>query len=103
ARASTAAISQRRTDATGPLRVVLCATSSRSLLIFRGQLIRRLLDGGSQVVTVAADEEPGVRTTLEQWGAGFRCLPLRRSAVTPMADWRFVTTLSEWFDEIGPD
>lgn len=59
-----------------------------SLLNFRLNLIRDLRDAGYTVVAMAPAGHPEVEAALRQEGVSFMAVPLSRTGLNPMGDWR---------------
>jgi glycosyltransferase involved in cell wall biosynthesis len=68
------------------MKVLIIAGHDRSLVNFRGPLIRELTMRGSLVVACAPLETPGVPETLKALGARFRALPIERTGTNIVKD-----------------
>jgi len=70
-------------------KIVIIAGLANSLLNFRRELIEQWLSAGHQVV--AAAPEANVKPELEQMGAGYRVIPLKRTGLNFFHDtWLFI-------------
>jgi glycosyltransferase involved in cell wall biosynthesis len=81
--------------------VVIVSGLARSLVLFRGPLLRRLLELGHHVVTMAPEPEPP--QGLLALGAHYRSLPLQRAGTNPIADMGVIRSLARTFRELRPD
>ena len=85
-----------------PKRIVVLG-ESRSLVNFRGPLIRALLSQGYHVTVIAGTDDPEVRRTLVGWGAVYETIPLARAGLNPIADLITVLRLTAFFRRTRPD
>lgn len=83
--------------------VVVLGGLSRSLVDFRGPLIRRLLSRGYRVTAIAGNTDIEVGRTLTKWGAEYLSLPLARAGLNPFADLVTVARLARLFRRMNPD
>lgn len=85
------------------MKIVVCGMSSRSLLLFRGDLLRSLVAAGHNVTAIAADERVGIADELSAFGVSFRRVHARRTSMSPLNGLNFVRSLGRLFDEVKPD
>ncbi len=81
-------------------RIIVSGGVARSLINFRGELIKEFRNRGWEVICTAFDRHPETLKQLWLWGVDFRHIPLSRTGISPMADWRYflrVRILSKWF------
>lgn len=69
----------------------------------RGPMIREFLARGHEVIAIGAEEVPAVRTALENWGARYVVVPIRRAGLNPVADFRAIIALHAALKAIKPD
>jgi glycosyltransferase involved in cell wall biosynthesis len=81
--------------------VVIISGLARSLTLFRGPLLRRLLHLGHHVITMAPEPDPP--PGLLDLGAHYRSLPLQRAGTNPLQDLRVIRSLARTFRELRPD
>ena len=86
----------------GPRHVVIVG-ESRSLVNFRGPLIKALLSYGHRVTAITGNDDPEVRRTLVAWGAAYEMIPLARAGLNPLADLMTILRLTWLFRRIRPD
>lgn len=67
-------------------RIAISAGFARSLILFRGPLLRALRRKGVGIVAIAPDGGPGVRDELAGWGVSFEAVRLKRAEVGPAQD-----------------
>ena len=65
-------------------KILIAAGLGSSLLRFRGELIKSWLETGHQVVAAAPDGD--AQKPLQELGAGFNRIPLKRSSLNPLND-----------------
>jgi glycosyltransferase involved in cell wall biosynthesis len=68
------------------MRVVVVASKGRSLLNFRGPLLRAMRAVGHEVIAMAPPDHPGLEEGLAAMGVRFRPLELQRTGMNPVAD-----------------
>lgn len=83
--------------------VVLVGAYPESLVVFRGALIRALVERGDRVTAMAAPAAPEVVARVEALGARYRAYPVQRNALDPLADLRTLRALRAAFRELAPD
>jgi len=76
---------------------------ARSLVNFRGHLLKRLCALGHDVIACAGDNDPAVRTQLQAWGVRFRAVPLSRTGRNPIQELAVVRNLTHVLAEERPD
>src|SRR4051812_45269157 len=76
---------------------------ARSLVNFRGHLLKRLCAQGHEVIACAGDEDDAVRQQLATWGIRFRTVPLSRTGRNPLDELRVVRRLTQLLKELRPD
>ena len=87
----------------GPRHVALVASFDRSLVNFRGPLIRALRARGVRVSALAPDVSAGVRAELQALGVEVVEYPLARTGTDPFADLRSYRALLRAFRRLQPD
>lgn len=83
-------------------KVLILGSFSKSLINFRGHLIRRLLADGHQVIAAAPEEDQDVTRQLEDWGASFHLVPMDRQGVNPARDLHTLYRLHRLFGRVEP-
>jgi glycosyltransferase involved in cell wall biosynthesis len=81
-------------------RVVISGGTGRSLINFRGELIKEFRYRGWEVVCTAFDRDAETIEQLWRLGADYRQVPLSRTGVSPLSDWRgllIIRNLRNWF------
>jgi glycosyltransferase involved in cell wall biosynthesis len=80
--------------------VVIVSGLARSLVLFRGPLLRRMIELGHQVIAMAPEVEPpeGLPAPVR-----YRSLPLQRAGTDPVQDLRVIRSLARTFRELRPD
>ncbi|TDB02878.1 glycosyltransferase family 4 protein [Halomonas marinisediminis] len=93
-------------DACTPVfRVVILAGLPRSLINFRGPLVKALCDAGLEVHAVAPGFNSDLETQaqLEVWGVITHDVPMQRTGTNPLRDLKALRFLYHLFREIKPD
>lgn len=85
------------------MKVLLLASSAKSLTLFRGPLIRSMVEGGHAVVGCAPQPDPDVAAELAAIGASFETYPLQRTGTNPVADLWTIVSLARLFRRLRPD
>lgn len=84
-------------------RVVVIGALTKSLLNFRGDLLKALVSVGCQVTAMADGEIPDVVQQLSAIGVNFRNYPIQRSGLNPVADLYTYFALRKALNELKPD
>ena len=84
-------------------KVILIASLAESLLNFRGDLIRHLIQRGHEVVTIAPDGPPGLDLALAEWGVRRLSIGLQRTGSNLIADLRVLFELRRLLRAEQPD
>lgn len=85
------------------MRILIIGGISRSLINFRGPLIRAMLAQGHEVVAVAGEPRPEVAATLQDWGVQFEPVKLSRAGMRPWEDCRTFFELRRLMRRVQPD
>ncbi len=83
--------------------VVVLGGFAESLVIFRGPLLRALVERGHRVVACAPAAPAAVVDALAAMGVTYRDVPLKRAGLRPDQDLRGLGALILLFHEIRPD
>ncbi len=84
-------------------RIVVLGALPRSLLNFRGDLLKALVLSGHEVVAMAAQEEPEVTSALAAWGVRFHAYPVQRNGLNPCRDLQTFWVLRTMLTALAPD
>jgi glycosyltransferase involved in cell wall biosynthesis len=84
-------------------RFILVGAYPNSVSTFRGDLIRDVIDAGSQVTVMTAAAPPEVHAEIEATGALFEAYPIQRNGLNPQADLATLRHLRRRFQELKPD
>jgi len=76
---------------------------AKSLVNFRGHLLKRLCAQGNEVIACAGDDDQAVRSQLAAWGIRFCHLPLSRTGRNPLEELRVVRDLARLMKQLRPD
>ncbi|MCF3641822.1 glycosyltransferase family 4 protein [Rhizobium sp. TRM95111] len=84
-------------------RVAVVASYSPSLINFRLELLKRMVESGHSVVALAPEDDPIVTAQLARIGVEFRRVPMARTGVNPLQDVHTLWALWRTLREIRPD
>ena len=87
------------------MRIVIGASLAASLINFRGELIRELLDSGAEVHVTAPDFDSDLdsKRTLTGWGVTAHQVAMSRTGMNPWADILSLVTYRRLFRSLRPD
>jgi glycosyltransferase involved in cell wall biosynthesis len=86
-----------------PKRIAIVASLSFSLVNFRFQLIKAMVDEGHEVIAFAPEHDPEVLDKLHHIGVRFIRIPMARTGLNPLADLRTLLSLCHHFYRLKPD
>jgi glycosyltransferase involved in cell wall biosynthesis len=75
------------------MRVMVVGGLARSLVNFRGLLLKDMVAAGHEVIASAAPATPNIVATLLDWGITFRPITLARAGLNPVGDLRTLAAL----------
>lgn len=82
-------------------KIVIISHYSPSLINFRGDLIRAMVELGHKVTCLGP--EAGFKQPLQELGADYRQIPLHRTGLNPLKDIKTLFSLRKVLKEIKPD
>lgn len=82
-------------------KIVIISQYSPSLINFRGDLIRAMVELGHKVICLGP--EAGFEQPLQELGADYRQIPLHRTGLNPLKDVKTLFSLRKVLKEIKPD
>ncbi|MEJ5363536.1 MAG: glycosyltransferase family 4 protein [Desulfosoma sp.] len=85
------------------MRIFVIGGTARSLVNFRGPLIRELLELGHEVFACAGEPEGDAVRELGRWGVEFIPTPIVRAGMNPWKDLRSFASLYQAMRRIRPD
>lgn len=83
--------------------VLILSNAARTLIRFRGHLIKELVRRGHRVTACAAEEDEEVTRTLSEWGVEFVPVRLGRTGMNPLADLSALGELVGLMRRLRPD
>jgi len=83
--------------------VVLLGAQPRSMVNFRGELIRAIVAAGHKVTAMAANATADEIRSLKEFGAEYRSFPVQRNGLNPVRDVITWFALRRAFRELKPD
>lgn len=81
----------------------MVASLAWSLVNFRGQLLTDLVAAGHRVIAVAPEADPDIERQLAARGVAYRVVPMRRAAISVVADLGTLRALVSLFRAERPD
>lgn len=85
------------------MKVAVLGGYARSLIHFRGPMLRAMVQAGHEVIGLAPDEDPDIPGELAAIGVGFRAVPLGRTGINPLQDLRSLLAIRRALKEVQPD
>ena len=85
------------------MRVVISASSGRSLINFRGTLIKDIVNQGHEVVCLSCEDDEEIREKVQALGAVYRQVFISRTGTNPLVDLKTFLDYRELLREIKPD
>ena len=85
------------------MKILIVASKSRSLINFRGPLLRKLRTLGHEVIALAPDPQDSVRDTLESWEVEYHNYYLERTGVSFLRDFKSYYSLKKKIRSLKPD
>lgn len=82
-------------------KIVIISHYSKSLINFRGDLIRAMIELGHEVICLGP--EAGYKQPLQELGADYLQIPLHRTGLNPLKDVKTLFSLRKVLKEIKPD
>ncbi len=90
-------------DGDDSMNVLIIGGTSKSLVNFRGTLIRAMLSRGHEVMACAGEPYPKAIETLRDWGVRFAPVPIARAGMNPLNDLRTCVELIRFMRRVKPD
>ena len=85
------------------MKILVIGAYSRSLINFRGDLLKVLVASGHKVMAMSADAPPDVVEQLAGMGVDFFTFPIQRNAMNPLRDLKTLLALRKAYCELKPD
>ncbi len=83
--------------------IVVVGVLPRSLINFRGDLIKAMINAGHKVTAMSSKAEPEVIEALKKLGVSFKSYPVNRRGLNPLKDIQTMFALHKAFVELKPD
>lgn len=84
-------------------KILIIGALPESLFKFRGDLLKKLVGLGHQVIAMADESDPGISARLAEIGVEFRAYSVKRNAMNPQQDLKTFYSLRKIFLETKPD
>ena len=85
------------------MRVIVIGGLARSLVNFRGPLLKALTERGHEVLACAPAADESIQSQLAQWGVEYRHVPMARASMNPLGDLATFRALFRLFRKEQPD
>lgn len=85
------------------MKILVLASKSRSLINFRGHLLKEIKNLGHDVFAVAPDHDNNVKEVLEGWNISYKTVSMDRTGLSVLKDLGTLISLHKMFREIAPD
>lgn len=83
------------------MKYIIVSPKNRTVYNFRGDLIRRIIAGGNEVVVTGPDRTDVEK--IEALGARLEVLPINKNGINPLADLKYLNMLRALFRREKPD
>lgn len=84
-------------------RIAVIASYAPSLTIFRLELLKRMVEAGHEVFSLAPEFDPKIIETLDSIGVKFVQIPMARTGINPFTDLKTLYVLWKHFRQLKPD
>lgn len=85
------------------MRILVIGALPRSLINFRGHLLKEMTGRGHEVLTCAPDASFDIQEKLKALGVAYRNIPIDRTGLNPVRDIYTICRLISLFREVKPD
>lgn len=85
------------------MKIIIIGSAPRSLLNFRGPLLKQLVQEGHQVIALAHQATESIRSGIRELGVEYQDIPLERSSLNPFQDLVLLRRLVQLFRYHRPD
>lgn len=85
------------------MKIIIIGSAPRSLLNFRGPLLKQLVDEGHQVIALAHQATDTIRSGIRKLGVECQDIPVERSSLNPFQDLILLHRLMQVFRHHKPD
>ncbi len=85
------------------MKILILASYSKSLINFRGTLLKAMVDAGHTVLACAPDTHAETVAKLQKIGVAFCAVPMQRTGTNPLRDLQSVAALYSVFRDAKPD
>ena len=85
------------------MKVLVLSSLAFSLVNFRGRLLEEMRNAGHEVIAVAPDDDPQVRSMLDRMGVGFRTVAMARTGTNVFSDLGTIAGYVKLFRQERPD
>lgn len=85
------------------MKIIINSAYTRSLVNLRGELIRHLTSNGHEVLAIAPEHDRKLIDSLEERGARFRVVKLKRTSISPIADIAYIRQMQAILATEKPD
>ena len=85
------------------MKIAVVGGFARSLVAFRGDMLRSMVELGHEVLAMAPEDDPEVAAALREMGVRYQPVPLRRTGMNPIRDAMTAIALARAFRRFRPD
>lgn len=85
------------------MKIAIFGGFAPSLYYFRGPMMRAMVAAGHEVIGLAPGEDSALIANLAAIGVGYRSIPLGRTGLNPLEDFRSLRAILAALREIRPD
>lgn len=85
------------------MRIIVIGGVPRSLVNFRGSLLKAMRERGNEVIACAPSADKVIQGQLMEWGVQYRDITIHRAGMNPLRDMQTLRSLILLFREVRPD
>lgn len=85
------------------MRVIVSASQGKSLIIFRGNLIKSIVQRGHQVICLSCEDDEYLKTEIKKLGATYQIVKISRTGTNPFYDLYTFYSYIKILKKIKPD
>lgn len=85
------------------MKIILIGARPRSLINFRGPLLKTLSDSGYETIAMASKNDPAISSQLKKINVNLIPYPIKRNGMNPLSDFFTWIFLRKVFKQVKPD
>lgn len=85
------------------MKIIIAASSGKSLIDFRGSLIKDIVNKGHEVYCISCENDNSIKEKISYLGASYVYVPMSRTGTNPIQDIKTIISFKKVIEEINPD